>query len=55
MSSEEDKLELDHQIRIAALRLAIQQKKDVGSRYKISFVAAQFEAYIRDGKDFTID
>ena len=55
MNPEEDKLKLDHQIRIAALRLAIQNKKDVGSRYKISFVASQFEAYIRDGKDFTID
>ncbi|MCW8279834.1 hypothetical protein K7A42_02960 [Agrobacterium sp. InxBP2] len=55
MSQEEDKLETDHQIRIAALRLAIQNKKDIGSRYKISFVASQFEAYIRDGKDFTID
>ncbi|WP_312405182.1 hypothetical protein [Rhizobium sp.] len=53
--SEESKLTEDQQIRVHALRLAIQFKKEIGSRYIISSVASNFESYIRIGKEFRID
>lgn len=53
--NEVSKLNLDNQIRVNALRLALQHKKEIGSRYTVHSVASAFENYIREGKDFRID
>ena len=53
--SEESKLDQDHQIRLHALRLALQHKKENGTRYAIHYVAEVFEKYIQSGSNFRID
>ncbi|NTJ22270.1 hypothetical protein [Rhizobium rhizogenes] len=50
--NEESKLDQDHQIRVNALRLALQHKKENGTRYTIHTVAAAFERYIHSGAEF---
>ncbi|UYE95760.1 hypothetical protein HAAEEKHM_00040 [Sinorhizobium phage AP-16-3] len=50
--SEESKLERGDQIRLHALRLAIQYKHEVRSRWTLHTVASRFEQYIETGKEF---
>lgn len=51
--NEESKLDAEQQIRLAAVRLALQHKKENGTRYTIHCVAAAFEGYIRKGDKFS--
>jgi len=50
--SEESKLDAEQQIRLAAVRLALQHKKENGTRYTVHSVASAFEGYIRKGEKF---
>lgn len=50
--TEESALQERQQIRLAALRLALQHKKENGTRYTIHTVASAFEGYIHAGKEF---